>query len=100
MHVRTGKIARSAGFILGVVLAPALSSQCCAMVAGHWVQPPANGVVVGKSGGLGPLTLCRAEYDNGQHPGKVGKANVILNGVLKTKSLPTTRSCWIRATLG
>jgi hypothetical protein len=77
MHVRTGKIARSAGFILGVVLAPALSSQCDAMVAGHWVQPPANGV---NSGGLGPLTLCRADYDDGQHPGKVWQVTSALSG--------------------
>lgn len=42
-----------------------------AFVGGSWVRLPANGVVTGKSGGLGPLAVCRASFDGGQHPGKL-----------------------------
>jgi hypothetical protein len=42
-----------------------------ALFAGQWVTAPANGVVTAKAGGLGPLAVCRAEFDGGQHPGKL-----------------------------
>lgn len=53
-------------FLLGMT-----STQSYAYFAGRWVDAPANGVVTGKTGGLGPLTVCRAEFDGGQHPGKI-----------------------------
>jgi len=39
---------------------------------------PADGLVSGKSGGKGPLAVCRSTIDNGQHPGKLweGQCNV------------------------
>ena len=41
------------------------------LVPGTWVSPPGNGVMLGFTGGLGPLTVCRAPFDGGQQPGKV-----------------------------
>jgi len=41
------------------------------LVGGSWVQLPANGIVTGKGAGLGPLVVCRASFDGGQHPGKL-----------------------------
>jgi hypothetical protein len=48
-------------------------------IAGHWVKPPGNGVVLASPGGEhGSLPVCRASYDNGMHPGKLwdGTCNI------------------------
>jgi hypothetical protein len=45
------------------------------LIGGTWVPPPANGVVTGSGGRVGNLVVCRAWFDNGQHPGKVWEGN-------------------------
>jgi hypothetical protein len=41
-------------------------------IGGRWVKPPGNGVVLATAGGKhGSMPVCRARFDNGQHPGKV-----------------------------
>lgn len=56
----------SAGLALSV-----LSLSAAALEPGKWVAYPAEGLVVGNSGGLGPLAVCRAADDGGKHPGKL-----------------------------
>lgn len=60
----------SARVVIGLIVV-CLSNSGHALVAGRWVNYPANGVATGKSGGLGPLAICRANDDGGQHAGKL-----------------------------
>jgi hypothetical protein len=61
-----------AGALLLAGCAILASTDGNALVPGHWSDKhPGNGVVTGKAGGVGPLTVCRAKFDNGWHPGKV-----------------------------
>jgi hypothetical protein len=52
------------------------------LVPGTWVSGQGNGVVTGFPGKLGSLTVCRANYDGGQQPGKVweGQCNFGFGG--------------------
>ncbi len=56
---------------LSLMFSVCLCSPSNAFVAGRWVGMPANGIVTGGSGGLGPLPVCRADFNHGQHPGKL-----------------------------
>jgi Protein of unknown function (DUF3421) len=59
-------------FVLFTMVLITTSTSVQALVGGKWVQAPGNGVVVGSPGGRhSSLIVCRANYDNGQHPGKV-----------------------------
>ena len=54
------------------------------MIGGHWVKPPGNSVVLASPGGRhSSMVVCRASYDNGQHPGKLwdGTCNFGWGGV-------------------
>jgi len=82
----THRGARSAGFtLLASICAGGFAAGCAtepqdddpgtgeaqqAVVQGRWTSPPGNGVVLGAPGDLGRLTICRADYDGGQQPGK------------------------------
>jgi hypothetical protein len=66
-----------------LALALALALTTCptaqATVGGKWVKPPGNGIVLARPGGKhGSLPVCRGNYDNGQHPGKLwdGTCNI------------------------
>src|SRR5262245_12155662 len=58
-------------WFVGATSSAAASGVGPTLVPGRWVEMQANGVVTGSSGGLGPLVLCRAEFDGGHHRGKV-----------------------------
>jgi hypothetical protein len=68
---------------LAIALAVATSAMLQALTGGRWVPAPGNGVVVGTAGTRGSLIVCRANYDGGQHPGKVwdGTCNFGWGGV-------------------
>ncbi|MGC4093578.1 MAG: DUF3421 domain-containing protein [Polyangiaceae bacterium] len=51
--------------------AESAASSEAALVPATWDAPPGNGVQTADGGRLGALTVCRASYDGGQHPGKV-----------------------------
>jgi hypothetical protein len=57
--------------ILFAMALVAISTTVQALRPGKWVKAPGNGVVVGTAGGRGSLIVCRVNYDNGQHVGKV-----------------------------
>lgn len=58
--------------VVSATVTLAFSTALYALEGGVWVKAPGNGVVIGSAGGShGSLTVCRANYDNGQHPGKV-----------------------------
>ncbi|GIL02001.1 MAG: hypothetical protein BroJett030_19000 [Alphaproteobacteria bacterium] len=66
------RIARSCAYLAilaGLTAVTLHASQ--ALTAGRWAKLPAEGVVAGRNGGLGPLAVCRAGFDAGQHPGKL-----------------------------
>lgn len=65
----TIKISASVFFAIAILLTIDRSAE--AFEGGTWVRLPADGLVTGRSGGLGPLAVCRSPFDNGEHPGKL-----------------------------
>jgi hypothetical protein len=59
------------GFAAGCVGDLSTGEEQQELVNGSWVVPPGHGIEAGSAGGLGPLAVCRSDFDGGQQPGKL-----------------------------